>query len=70
VDVYMSSSKNTRKTNSQPILNKNLSWANMESEFDMLGLARKLVKYVVHSSKKIKSQKLRYFSRCPRHIKG
>jgi hypothetical protein len=34
--------------NVQPILNKNSPWAHMESEFGVLGVAKKLVKYVVH----------------------
>jgi hypothetical protein len=35
-----------------PIFNKNLPRAHMELEFDMLGVDGKLVKYVVHSSKR------------------
>jgi hypothetical protein len=35
-----------------PVFNKKLSRANMESEFDVLGVHGKLVKYVVHSSKR------------------
>ena len=35
--------------NLQFILNKNSPQAHMESEFDVLGVARKLMKYVVHS---------------------
>jgi hypothetical protein len=50
--TYRSSSKNTRIMNMQPILNKihqGLMWS---SEFDVLVVAKKLVKYVVHSSKR------------------
>jgi hypothetical protein len=43
-----SSSKNTRKMNLKPILNKTLPHAHMELEFDVLGIPGKLVKYVVH----------------------
>jgi hypothetical protein len=56
-----SSSKNTRKMDLQPILNKNSPQAHMELEFDMLGIAGKLVKYVVHLSKR-KKLKNKYFS--------
>jgi hypothetical protein len=41
--------------------NKNLPHAHMESELDMLGVHGKLVKYVVHSSKRKKLKK-KYFS--------
>jgi hypothetical protein len=34
--------------NLKPILNKTSPRTHMESEFDVLGVARKLVKYVVH----------------------
>jgi hypothetical protein len=37
-------SKNIRKMNSQPILNKNSPWAHVQSKFDVLGIARKYVK--------------------------
>jgi hypothetical protein len=37
----------------QPILNKNTPQAHMELEYDMLGVAGKLMKYVVHSSKRV-----------------
>jgi hypothetical protein len=50
--VCRSSSENTRKMNLQPILNKNSPWTHIELEFDVFGVARKLVKYVVHSSTK------------------
>jgi hypothetical protein len=34
------------------VFNKNLPWAHTELELDMLGVHGKLVKYVVHSSKR------------------
>jgi hypothetical protein len=43
-----SSSENELKL----ILNNNSPQAHMESEFDVLGVPGKLVKYVVHSSKR------------------
>jgi hypothetical protein len=45
------SSENTRKLSLQLVLNKNSPWVHMELELDMLGIAKKLVKYVVHLSK-------------------
>jgi hypothetical protein len=33
----------------------------MESEFDVLGIPGKLVKYVVHSSKRIKGKKKHFY---------
>jgi hypothetical protein len=50
--VCRSSSKNTRKMNLKPILNKTSPHAHMELELDVLGVHRKLVKYVVHLSKR------------------
>jgi hypothetical protein len=47
-----SSSKNTRKMNLKPNLNKTSPWAHMELEFDVFGIPGKLVKYVVHLSKR------------------
>jgi hypothetical protein len=47
-----SSSENTGKMSLIPIFNKNSSQAHAESEFDVLGIHGKLVKYVVHSSKR------------------
>jgi hypothetical protein len=47
-----SSLENTRKLSLEPVLNKNLPWAHTELKLDVLGVAGKLVKYVVHSSKK------------------
>jgi hypothetical protein len=56
-----SSSKNTGKMNLILALNKNSSRAHTESELDVLGVHGKLVKYVVHSSRK-KKMKKNYFS--------
>jgi hypothetical protein len=47
-----SSSKNTRKINLKPVMNKTSPWAHIKSEFDVLGVPGKLMKYVVHSSKR------------------
>jgi pyridoxine/pyridoxamine 5'-phosphate oxidase len=52
VAACRSSSKNIGKMNKQPILNINLPWAHMELEVDVLGVVEKLVKYVVHFSKR------------------
>jgi hypothetical protein len=38
--------------NLQPILKKNSPWVHMKSELDVLGVAGKLVNYVVHLSKR------------------
>jgi hypothetical protein len=43
-----SSSKNTRKMSLIPVFNKTSPWVHTELELDMLGVDRKLVKYVVH----------------------
>jgi hypothetical protein len=42
--------ENTRKMSLIPIFNKNSPRAHTESEFDVLHVHGKLVKYVVHSS--------------------
>jgi hypothetical protein len=47
-----SSSKNTGKMNLIPVFNKNSPQAHTELELDVLGVRGKLVKYVVHSSKR------------------
>jgi hypothetical protein len=47
MDACRSSLENTRKMNLQSILNKNSLWIHTELVFDMLGVAGKLVKYVV-----------------------
>jgi hypothetical protein len=52
-----SSSENTRKMSLIHVFNKNLPRAHTESEFDVLGVHRKLVEYVVHSSKRKKWKK-------------
>jgi hypothetical protein len=48
-----SPSKNTRKMNLKLVLNKTSPWAHMELEFNVLGVPRKLMKYVVNLSKRI-----------------
>jgi hypothetical protein len=57
-----SSSKNIRKTYLHLVLNKKSPWAHMELDLDVLGVAKKFMKYVVHSCKKIKNKKRNYFS--------
>jgi hypothetical protein len=47
-----SSSKNIGKMKLILVFNKNLPQGHIKSEFDMLGVYRKLVKYVVHLSKR------------------
>jgi hypothetical protein len=47
-----SSSKNTRKMSLILVFNKISPRAHMESELDVLGVHGKLVKYVIHSSKR------------------
>jgi hypothetical protein len=49
-----SSLGNTGKMSLIPVFNKNLPRAHMESELDVLGIHGKLVKYVVHLSKRKK----------------
>jgi hypothetical protein len=46
------SSKNKGKMNLNPILNITSPWAHIELEFDILDVLKKLVKYVVHLSKR------------------
>jgi hypothetical protein len=63
-----SSSKNTRKKmNLRPILDKNSPWAHTESKLDVLGVAKKLVKYVVHLSKRIFLRKNHLLIGCPKN---
>jgi hypothetical protein len=50
-----------RKRKLQPILNKNLPWAHTELELDVLGVAGKLVKYVVHLTKRNNWEKIKSF---------
>jgi hypothetical protein len=52
-----SSLENTGKMGLIPVFNKNLPRAHTELELDVLGVHGKLVKYVVHSSKKEKIEK-------------
>jgi hypothetical protein len=47
-----SSSKNIGKMSLIPLFNKTSLQAHMESKLDMLGVPGKLVKYVVHLSKR------------------
>jgi hypothetical protein len=47
-----SSSLNTGKMNLKLVLNKTSPRAHTKSEFEVLGVLKKLVKYVVHSSKR------------------
>jgi hypothetical protein len=47
-----SSSKNTVKMSFIPVFNTTSSWAHTETELDVFGVYRKLVKYVVHLSKR------------------
>jgi hypothetical protein len=61
-----SSSENIGKMNLIPVLNKTSPWAHMELELDVLGVPGKLVKYVVHSSKrKIEFKKKFLHISCP-----
>jgi hypothetical protein len=47
-----SSLENTRKMNLIPVLKKTSPWAHTELELDVLDVLEKLVKYVIHSSKR------------------
>jgi hypothetical protein len=60
VAASKSFSKNTRRMNIQLILNENSSWAHMELEFNMLSVAKKLVEYVVNSSKRKKKKEISF----------
>jgi hypothetical protein len=60
VVAYRDSSKNIRNINLIHILNKYSPWAHIKLEFDMLGVAKQLVKYVVHLSK-IKNKEIKKF---------
>jgi hypothetical protein len=46
--------KKYRKNELNTSFEQNIPWAHTELELDMLGVPRKLVKYVVHSSKRKK----------------
>jgi hypothetical protein len=50
--AFRSSSKNTGKMSLIPIFNKNSPRAHMKLELDVRDVHGKLVKYVVHSSKR------------------
>jgi hypothetical protein len=63
VATYGSSSKNTGKINLKPTLNKNVPQAHMGLEFDVLGVARKLVKFEVSCPKQKVEKKMLFFSR-------
>jgi hypothetical protein len=64
--VCRSSSKNTGKMSLIPAFNKNSPRAHMESKLDVLDVHGKLVKYVVHSSKRKIDQKNIFLHRsCP-----
>jgi hypothetical protein len=56
-----SSSENIGKMSLIPVFNKNSPWAHMELESDVLGVHRKLVKYVVHLSKRKNWKKIKKF---------
>jgi hypothetical protein len=47
-----SSLENTGKINLKPVLNKTSPLAHTELEFDVLGVPRKLVKYILYLSKR------------------
>ena len=67
MDACRSSLENTRKMNLQSILKKNSLWIHTELVFDMLGVARKLVKYVVQLFRRkfCKKKKIIILKRCP-----
>jgi hypothetical protein len=60
-----SSSKNIAKMSLIPVFNKKLPRAHTELEFNVLGVHRKLVKYVVHLSKRKKLKKKISYTSCP-----
>jgi hypothetical protein len=51
-----------KKMNLKHVINKTSPWAHMELEFDVLGVAKKLVKYVVNLSKRKKFKKIKFFT--------
>jgi hypothetical protein len=57
-----SSSENIVKLSLIPVFNKNLPWAHTKLELDVLGIHGKLMKYVVHSSKRKKKLKIFFFT--------
>jgi hypothetical protein len=61
-----SSSKNIRKMSLILVFNKNSPWAHTQLELDVLGIHRKLVKYIVHSSKRKNWNKIIFLhTSCP-----
>jgi hypothetical protein len=61
-----SSLENTWKMSLILVFNKKLPWAHTESELDVLGVHGKLVKYVVHSSKRKNWKKIIFLhTSCP-----
>jgi hypothetical protein len=61
-----SSSENTWKMSLIPVFNKNSPRAHTESELDVLGVHGKLVKYEVHSYKRINWKKIIFVhTSCP-----
>jgi hypothetical protein len=66
MDACRSSLENTWKMSLIPVFNKNSPQAHTESELDVLGVHGKLVKYVVHSSKRKKWKKIIFLhTSCP-----
>ena len=65
VAPYRSYSKNSKNMNLQSILNKNSPEGHMELEFDKFGVAKNLVKFVVHLFKIKLLQKKILLTRCP-----
>jgi hypothetical protein len=57
-----SSLENTGKMNLIPILNKTPPWVHTELELDVFGDLGKLVKYVLHSSKRKNWKKSFFFT--------
>jgi hypothetical protein len=70
VVAYRSSSNYTKELNLQPILIKNSPQAHMELEFDVLGVGGKLMKYVVHSSKRKIGKRKSYLRQCQSNKQG
>jgi hypothetical protein len=61
-----SSSENAGKMSLIPNFNKNSPRAHTESELDVLGVHRKLMKYVVHSSKRKNWKKTIFLHKLPK----
>jgi hypothetical protein len=62
VSSCRSSSENTGTMSLIPVFNKNSPRAHTELEFEVLGVHGKLVKYVVHSSKRKNWKKKNFFT--------